>query len=277
MSRTDPDLPRFERGLLVPVATYLVVIGVLSALVVRSPGASPPPVLGMALGVFLVAVAIVAFIVEGVPLRSILPSLRTLAPAIAILVGFWALYNLVAFGLALGGVVGFEAAWSSVASHPLGYPAALLGSLLFTALPEELLFRSYLQRKVTALVGGNTSRGVATGVALATGIAVAAVLFAAFHLPRWMFASGHGLGATLGVRFLGVALLGLTYGIVYAITENLWLVALFHATMNHPPFLVTVNVPAEFHLVVGLVEYTAIVSVAYLAMRVLEAASTAPS
>jgi hypothetical protein len=46
---------------------------------------------------------------------------------------------------------------------------------------------------------------------------------------------------------------------VYAVTRNLWLVALFHATMNQPPFLLTIQIPSNLHLLVGLVEYAAIV------------------
>ncbi|MFC7081093.1 type II CAAX prenyl endopeptidase Rce1 family protein [Halorussus caseinilyticus] len=140
----------------------------------------------------------------------------------------------------------------------------LLSSLLFTAIPEELVFRAYLQQKFTALADGETRRTVATGVA------VAAVLFALFHLPRWFLGSGHGVGTALAVRLLGLTLMGIAYGVVYALTGNLWLVALFHATMNQPPFVVTVSVPAELHLLVGVVEYAAIVSTVYVAVRVTE-------
>jgi membrane protease YdiL (CAAX protease family) len=63
--------------------------------------------------------------------------------------------------------------------------------------------------------------------------------------------------------------MGLTYGIVYAVSGNLWLVALLHATMNTPPVLVAVSVPPELHLVVGVVEYVAIVSVVSLSVRTI--------
>jgi hypothetical protein len=104
MLRADTDSPTFEGGSLIPVATYLVVIVVLSALVFVSPTESPPPILGMAWGVFLVALSIGVFYIEGVSPRSIIPSVRTLVPVAAVLGSFWGLYNLVAFGLALGGL-----------------------------------------------------------------------------------------------------------------------------------------------------------------------------
>jgi len=264
MLRTDLTPPTFERGPLVPVAAYLLVLGVLAALVFVSPAASPPPLLGMAWGVFLVALAAGAFIIEGVSPRAILPSARTLVPVGGILVAFWALYNLAAVALALGGAAGFDAAWSRAVAHPLPYHASLFSSLLFTAIPEELFFRSYLQQRFTALAGGDSRRAVASGV-----VAVA-LLFAVFHLPRWFLASGHGVGPALAGRLAGLTLAGLAFGSIYALTGNLWLVALLHATMNYRPLLVAVDVPADLHLLVGAAEYAAAVAVVYLAVRIVD-------
>jgi membrane protease YdiL (CAAX protease family) len=271
MAHTDADPTAFEDGLLVPVAVYLVVVSVLSVLVFAVPGESPPPILGMAWAVFLVALVLGTFELEGASPRSILPSLRTLVPVLAVLAVFWVLYNLVAFSLALWGVVGFKATWSGVAAHPLAYLAALFSSLLFTAIPEELVFRTYLQRKFTAIDGGETRRAVVTGVA------VVAVMFAIFHLPRWFLALGHGVGLALANHLLGLTLMGITYGIVYAVTGNLWLVAFIHATMNSPPVLVAMSVPPELHFVVGVVEYATIIAVVYLATRVTKPDDTAPA
>ncbi|MBX0325857.1 CPBP family intramembrane metalloprotease [Halomicroarcula sp. F13] len=264
MRRATADLPTLKGGAWMPLGIYLTVIAVLSALLIVFPGDSPPPILGMAWGVFLVVLVVGAFSIEGITPRSLFPSVRTLFPVILVLGAFWGLYNLVAFSLALGGVAGFEATWSRVAAHPVLYLGALLSSLLFTAIPEELVFRSYLQQKCIAIAGGKTRR------AIAAGIVVAAVLFAGFHLPRWFLASGHGLSPALGGRLFGLTLMGLTYGIVYAISRNLWLVALIHATMNYPPVLVTMSVPPELHLVVGVIETAAIVSVVSLFVRATE-------
>ena len=261
MLRPTPGLPEFDGGPLVPVVTYLLVLAVLAGLVTVSPGASPPPLLGMAWGGFLVVLTAAALRVEAVSLRSLLPPVRTLLPVIGVVAAFWVLYNLVAVALALGGVSGFEATLSRTATHPLLYLAALLSSLLFTAIPEELLFRTYLQQKFTTLAGGATRRGALFGIGLV------AALFALFHLPRWFLASGHGAGAPLAGRLLGLALMGLAYGGVYALTGNLWLVALFHASMNYPPFVVAVTLPSGLHLAVGVVEYTAMVSLVYLTLR----------
>jgi membrane protease YdiL (CAAX protease family) len=172
---------------------------------------------------------------------------------VGVLITFWALYNLVAYGLALFGVSGFDIASSRVVAHPLLYLAALGSSLVFTAIPEELVFRTYFQSKAVALVERNTRRAVAIGIAIGT------VLFALFHLPRWFFMSNHGIGPALGSHLLGLTLAGLAYGLVYAVTKNLWLVALFHATMNQPPFLLTIQIPSNLHLLVGIIEYASII------------------
>jgi membrane protease YdiL (CAAX protease family) len=66
--------------------------------------------------------------------------------------------------------------------------------------------------------------------------------------------------------------MGLTYGAVYALTGNVWLVARFHATMNYPPFLLAVNVPTEIHFVVAVVEYAGILSVVHLSGRLTDGA-----
>ncbi|RLM63399.1 CPBP family intramembrane glutamic endopeptidase [Halorubrum sp. Atlit-26R] len=264
MVLADVDRPTFERGSAVPVATYLVALGVLSAFVFVSPGKSPPPILGIVWGIFLAALAICALYLEGVSPRSVLPSVRTFVPVIVLVVVFWGLYNLVAVGLALAGVVGFEATWSRVAAHPLAYLAALFSSLLFTAIPEELVFRAYLQQKFIEMAGGESRRAVGFGVV------VAAVLFAVFHLPRWFLALEHGVGPALVVRLSGLTLAGLAFGTVYAVTGNLWLVAVFHATMNSRPVLVTVSVPPELHFVVGIIEYATITSVVYLSVYLTE-------
>jgi len=262
MLRPDTGLPRFKGGPLVPVVTYLLVLAVLSGLVTISARTSPPPILGTLWGIFLVVLTVAAVRIEAVAPRSLLPPARTLLPVVGVVAAFWGLYNLVAFALALGGVSGFEATLSRTAAHPLSYLAALFSSLLFTAVPEEFLFRAYLQQKCTALAGGITRRAVLSGIGLV------AVLFALFHLPRWFLALGHGVGSALAAELLGLTLMGLAYGSVYALTGNLWLVALFHASMNHPPFIITVNIPSGLHLVAGVIEYAAIVSLVYLTVRV---------
>jgi membrane protease YdiL (CAAX protease family) len=253
MSNMPSDSPVFESESLVPVVTYLLILVVLSGLTLISTGESPSPLLGMAWGVFLILVGLAALTVEGVSPRSLLPPTRSLVPVLGVLITFWALYNLLAYGLALFGVSGFDIASSRVVAHPFLYLAALGSSLVFTAIPEEFVFRAYFQSKAVALTEGNVRRAVAIGVA------VGAVLFALFHLPRWFFMSNHGIGLALASHLLGLILAGLAYGLVYAVTRNLWLVALFHATMNQPPFLLTIQIPSNLHLLVGIIEYASII------------------
>jgi len=270
MLRPNTDPPTFERGSLVPVAAYLLIIAVLSGLITISSGHSPPPLLGIVWGIFLVLLTVGLFRSEGAALTSLLPNRRTTIAAVGCVLGYWVLYNVVAFSLALGGVSGFETTQSRAASHLLPYTAAFASSLLFTAIPEEMFFRSYLQQKFIDLVGGVTHRAVAIGVGAAT------VLFALFHLPNWFLASGHGIGPALASRLLGLAIVGLAYGLVYALTGNLWLVALFHATMNQPPFIIAVEIPAGLHLIAGVVESAAMVLVVYLVVRIVDSESVSP-
>lgn len=185
---------------------------------------------------------------------SFSPSASSVFRAIlGVLLSFWALYNVIAYGLGLVGVSGFDIASSRVIAHPFLYLAALGSSFLFTAIPEELVFRAYFQSKAVAITEGSDRRAVALGVS------VGVILFALFHLPRWFLMSDHGISPTLASHLLGLTLAGLAYGLVYAMTRNLWLVALFHATMNHPPFLLTIQIPSDLHFLVGVVEYAAIV------------------
>ncbi|MFC6974539.1 type II CAAX prenyl endopeptidase Rce1 family protein [Halomicroarcula sp. GCM10025709] len=261
MSRPDIGPQSFDGGPLIPVVTYVLTIAVLSALALVSTGGSPPPLLGIGWGVFLVALAVGAFRVEGIDPRSVVPSGRSFGVAFAAVAAFWALYNAVSYGLALGGVPGFSAGASRVVAHPLLYLAAFGSSLLFTAIPEELLFRGYLQGSVASLVGERGRR------ATAVGIGVAAVLFALFHLPRWFLMSGHGVGTDLAVRLLGLLAAGLAYGLVYALSGNLWLVALFHATMNQRPLLATVHTEGLIHVLLPFAEYAAFVAAAFALCR----------
>jgi len=261
MWRENSDPRRFEGGSLVPVATYLLTLAVLSGLLFVSPTDSPPPLLGMGWGIFLGALAVGALVVEGVSPRSLLAPPRSLLLAVAGVVGFWATYNLIAGGFALVGTTGFELEGSRVAAHPGMYLAALGSSLLFTAIPEELMFRGYLQSKFVALVGDRTRQRITIGVV------TAAALFALFHLPRWVLVSGHGFGPALVARLSGLVLSGIAYGFAFLLTRNIWLVALFHATMNHPPFLLTIQYPPELHFLVGVIEYTGLVAVAFVIGR----------
>ncbi|WP_424004896.1 type II CAAX prenyl endopeptidase Rce1 family protein (plasmid) [Haloarcula salina] len=261
MWREKIDPPRFEGGSLVPVATYLLTLAVLSGLLFVSPPGSPPPLLGIGWGVFLSVLAVGALVVEGVSPRSLLEPSRPFLLAVTPVVGFWTAYNLLAFGLALVGIPGLELGGSRVTAHPVLYLAAFGSSLLFTAIPEELMFRGYLQSKFVSVAGGSTRRRIVIGVTAAT------ALFTVFHLPR-VFASGHGLGPGLATTLTGLALAGFAYGLAFLLTRNVWLVALFHATMNQPPFLLTVQFPPELHLLVGAVEYGGIVAVAFVTSRV---------
>ncbi|WP_181950679.1 MULTISPECIES: hypothetical protein [Haloferax] len=154
MVRTRLTSPTFDRSASIPTVTYVLLITVLSGFLLAAPHGSPTPLLGLAWSGVLVALAAGALRVEGVALQSLFPSLRAFGAAVAVVAAFWALYNLVAAGLATAGVGGFEPVLSRVVAHPAPYLAALLSSFVLTALPEELLFRGYLNRGESPAVHG---------------------------------------------------------------------------------------------------------------------------
>jgi len=102
----------------------------------------------------------------------------------------------------------------------------LLTLTIANGVPEELVFRGYVQNKVAALVG---SRG--RGLAEAVGIVVAAVLFGLPHAPLAVLLLDLGPRAVPAV-VLSNLLPGLTYGIVYYLTGNLWYTSFVHGFGN---------------------------------------------
>ncbi|MGQ0613062.1 MAG: CPBP family glutamic-type intramembrane protease [Planctomycetaceae bacterium] len=101
-----------------------------------------------------------------------------------------------------------------------------LGAIAFlqlfaVALPEEILFRAFLQRRLAAwraAVGGGARNILGCRVGLE--VPAAALLFALFHLPA------------RGVAGLATFFPGLLFGWSYARTGNVWAGALYHAACN---------------------------------------------
>lgn len=92
-------------------------------------------------------------------------------------------------------------------------PLDLLLILVTAAVTEEVLFRGFLQERLTLLLGRSWLAGV-----------LAAVAFVLVHVP------GYGWwGAVLAVGLGAVSL-----SVLYAVTHNTGLCALFHLALNAP-------------------------------------------
>lgn len=150
------------------------------------------------------------------PLVSVaVPSRRDIA---VIAVGFVSLVGLMLLFELLVNLLDFETAENvSVQQgreHPELFLALLPIQFLLTAPAEELLFRGVVQGLFRRAYG------------IIPGIALAAALFAVFHLPA--LGGGDGLFPVLGVLFLSGAFLGL----LYEVTGNLAVPIVVHAFWN---------------------------------------------
>lgn len=263
MARPDSVRVPFDGQAVVPFAAYLLCVATLSGVSLVAGGTPFESLAGVVWGGFLVALAIGALRVEGVDVRAVVPSLRSLGAVAVVLAAFWALVGLVEHVAATGGLGSVALGDLPFVAEPVAYVAVFASSALFTALPEELFFRGYLQGKLIALAGGRGRRAVAAGVALA------AVLFALFHLPRWFLQSGHGVGPALASELAWLVAFGVAMGLAYEATGNLWVLVLVHTRVNHPQLFVAGRRPAELHTVLLFVEIAALVGAVVLVSRLV--------
>ncbi|KOC92879.1 CPBP family intramembrane glutamic endopeptidase [Winslowiella iniecta] len=92
--------------------------------------------------------------------------------------------------------------------YPTWFWQFALANLFFVSLAEEALFRGYLQRRLSQLIGP------------VNGLLISALLFGISHLA----------GGTLLVVFATLA--GVIYGLAWMWTGSLWVAALFHFALN---------------------------------------------
>lgn len=163
---------------------------------------------------------------DGIALAEIGLATSLLAPALVTVAGFYLLLNVVVIGLGLlvadSTVLGYQ--WTLPPLEVLGWFGM---QLAIAAIGEELAFRGYIQSKVIALVGSQTR------VAIGLGILVQSVLFVALHGPRVVVSGIPGtqaLAAYGGILFLSAV----GYGVVYELTQNLYIPILIHAAGNMP-------------------------------------------
>jgi membrane protease YdiL (CAAX protease family) len=115
-------------------------------------------------------------------------------------------------------------------SLPAPWLIFVLLNFLIIGLVEEAAFRGYFQSKMIALLGDDTRLHIALG------ILVTSVVFGALHTPGALV-SGAGLGGALAAATLP-AITAVLFGIIYELTHNIYLVALFHGLGNTWPLVI---------------------------------------
>jgi membrane protease YdiL (CAAX protease family) len=115
-------------------------------------------------------------------------------------------------------------------SLPAPWLIFVLLNFLVIGLVEEAAFRGYFQSKMIALLGDTTRLHVALGI-LAT-----SVVFGVLHTPGALV-SGAGLGGALAAATLP-AITAVLFGIIYELTHNIYLVAMFHGLGNTWPLVI---------------------------------------
>jgi len=184
------------------------------------------------------ALVLLVLRVENVRLRDLGLGRRQVVPALVAVAGFLIAVNAVVAGLILvdGGQVSVEL-FALYLSAPLDYSVTALvatgvAQYVFVGPVEEIAFRGYLQNKLTDLLGHRSVR-VRTAVA----VVATAVGFAALHVPTVLLVDGAPIVQAAGTLVL-LTLSGITFGTMYALTHNLFLVAFLHGVGNFWPLVV---------------------------------------
>jgi len=239
----------------VAVVTLFATLSVLThwSLFGRDPTAYPEPASTLVSVPFMLGVvASVWWLLrrDGGSLRAVGFGRSALLPAVVAFAVLW-------IGVSLSGLGYLLATGRSDAisvALPFSWPASVAWFLLTltvaNGIPEELAFRGYVQNKVAALAA---ARGWGPADPLA--IVVAAVLFGVPHGPLAILLFDLGPGAVPAV-LLSNLVPGITYGLVYYLTGNLWYASFVHGFGNAPliPFeLAAVPYFVPFAAVMGLV------------------------
>jgi len=99
-------------------------------------------------------------------------------------------------------------------------------TLLSNGLVEELVFRGYVQSKSIAIA--NRYPRIPS---VATGILMASLAFAVAHVPTSLIVEGASARAIPGI-LLTNALVGVLFGVMYYLTQNVWFVGFVHGLAN---------------------------------------------
>lgn len=189
----------------------------------------------------LVQLGIVAAVYryDGVTLGAIGLSRKLVKPATAAVLGAIIAVNAAVLGLAM--LQGREISFGVYAFYRTGQydlssttiAVSMVTNLVFTGAVEELAFRGYLQNKLVSLVDIGGMR-----LQTAVGIILAAISFSIMHIPARLLVDGFQVSEVGGSLVL-LALSGMLFGTIYALTQNLWLVMFLHGVGNFWPIMMS--------------------------------------
>lgn len=221
----------FTTWVLVSVTTFTWLFGAKNSLLLKSLWSVPS-------GLVQFGIIAAVYRYDDVTLGEIGLSKRLLRPAVIAAAGVVIVLNAVVFGMALlanneitYGVYAFyqsdpfNLSWTAIA-------AGALSSYLFIGPAEELAFRGYLQNKLIALFEFRSVR-----VRTATSIVATGLIFSALHIPVEILIAGTQIPQLVGMLSL-LALSGIVFGTIYALTQNLYLVILLHGIGDFWPFVI---------------------------------------
>jgi membrane protease YdiL (CAAX protease family) len=202
----------------------------------------------------LVSSAVIALLVAAVMLAAGTRRLddvglrrRDAGPALVVLGVAWAALQICALVRVL--LAGERVTAGDALRAPVGLVVgAVLAQLLGTTLVEEVVFRGILLRQLVLRAQRRTGD---RGRGMMIGVAIAALIFAGWHLPQRL-TFGHG-GLELVGNLVGTGLGGVLGSYLYLRSGNLLLVVVLHAWFNEPIPLVSTPFPAQWLLVVPLV------------------------
>ncbi|WP_433631673.1 lysostaphin resistance A-like protein [Halomicrococcus sp. NG-SE-24] len=191
-------------------------------------------ILGMASSTVQIGIALLVLRYEGVRLRDLGLSPQLLAPAMVAVGGVVLVLNGVVAGLTILGGTEVSVGVQSVPPNYSSFEIAVSGVYfyLFVGPAEELVFRGYLQNKLTALFEGGNDR-----TRRALGVVTAAVTFSLLHVPVIVLVGGVQLREMSGILLM-LIFSGITFGTVYELTRNLYLVAFLHGIGDLWPLFV---------------------------------------
>lgn len=175
---------------------------------------------------------------DGVKFSQIRLSKRLVRPAIIAVVGVIIVINVVVFtmGVLADNQITFGV-YEFYQSEPFDFSMTTIAlgattAYLFTGPIEELAFRGYLQNKLITLLNFDSIRA-----RTASSIVLTAVIFSALHIPVRVLVDGAQLTGLVGSLVL-LALSGMIFGTIYALTQNLYLVIFLHGIGNFWPLVV---------------------------------------
>ncbi len=189
-------------------------------------------------GMVQLGLAVLVLRYEGVDYRELGLDPGLVRPALVATGGVIIAVNVAALGLGLAAGTDISVGvMEYYLSPPLDYSVpgvavAAVAMYVFTGPVEELAIRGYLQNKIVsqATVGSATAQ-------TAIGICTAAAVFALLHIPVYLVVRGVSLGALVGTLVV-LAATGIIYGVVYAATQNLYLVMCLHGIGNLWPLVI---------------------------------------